>query len=165
MPSKDTKILGFNQDQKSDKTPSIIYVDLESLIKKVYQCTNNPEKPSTTKKLNIFPVGTQCLQYGHLMELNKKKKQDACRGEDCIKTFCESLREHAAKIFNFERKKIITLRNHEHESYLNLINYHISKQTNKKKVNINTMIKTIVRLKTIVIIQVNTELPHITYVI
>ena len=29
MPSEDTKILEFNQYRKSDKTPSIIYVDLE----------------------------------------------------------------------------------------------------------------------------------------
>ena len=30
MPSKDAQILVFNQSQKSDKTPSIIYADLES---------------------------------------------------------------------------------------------------------------------------------------
>ena len=29
MPSEDTKILKYNQHQKSDKTPFIIYVDLE----------------------------------------------------------------------------------------------------------------------------------------
>ena len=33
--SEYTKILEFIQNQKSDKTPSIIYVDLESLIKKI----------------------------------------------------------------------------------------------------------------------------------
>ena len=35
MPSENTKILEFKQYQKSDKTRSIIYVDLESLIKKL----------------------------------------------------------------------------------------------------------------------------------
>ena len=35
MPSKDSKMLKFNQDQKSDMTPSIIYADLESLIKRI----------------------------------------------------------------------------------------------------------------------------------
>ena len=35
MPFEDTKILEFNQYQKSDKTPFIIYADLESLIKKM----------------------------------------------------------------------------------------------------------------------------------
>ena len=31
MPSEDTNILEINQQQKSDKTPFIIYVDLKSL--------------------------------------------------------------------------------------------------------------------------------------
>ena len=34
---------------KSDKMPYIIYADLESSIKKIDGCANNPEKPSTTK--------------------------------------------------------------------------------------------------------------------
>ena len=35
MPSKDTKILEFNQYQKSDKAPFIIYEDLGCLIEKI----------------------------------------------------------------------------------------------------------------------------------
>ena len=42
MPSGDTNTSEFNQYQKSDKTSSIIYVDLKSLIKKVNGCENNP---------------------------------------------------------------------------------------------------------------------------
>ena len=38
MPFEYTKILEFNHYQKSDKIPSIIYADLESLIKKVDGC-------------------------------------------------------------------------------------------------------------------------------
>ena len=38
MPSEDTKILEFNQNQKSDKAPFIIYTDLESLIEKTDGC-------------------------------------------------------------------------------------------------------------------------------
>ena len=34
MPSDDTKILEFNQYQKSDKAPFIIYVDLKCIIEK-----------------------------------------------------------------------------------------------------------------------------------
>ena len=43
MPSDDTKILEFNQYQKSDKAPFIIYADLECLIERVYGFKNNPE--------------------------------------------------------------------------------------------------------------------------
>ena len=42
MPSEDTKILEFNQYQKSDKAPCIIYVDLEYLMEKIDGCKNNP---------------------------------------------------------------------------------------------------------------------------
>ena len=49
MPSEDTKTLEFSQYQKSDKTPFIIYVDLECIIKKLNGCKNNQENLSTTK--------------------------------------------------------------------------------------------------------------------
>ena len=52
MLSEDTKILMFNQYQKYHITLSIIYADLESLIKKVdvYK-DNHPQQ-----KVNIFSV-------------------------------------------------------------------------------------------------------------
>ena len=43
MPSEDTKILEFNQYQKSDKAPFVIYADLECLIEKTDGCKNNSE--------------------------------------------------------------------------------------------------------------------------
>ena len=38
MSSEDTKILEFNQNQKSDKALFIIYADLECIIKKIDRC-------------------------------------------------------------------------------------------------------------------------------
>ena len=32
------------------------------------------------------------------------------RGEDCVKKFCESLREHAMKIINFDMKNHILIK-------------------------------------------------------
>ena len=49
MPSEDTKILEFNQYQKSDKTPFIIYGDLKCITEKIDECKNNPENSSTPK--------------------------------------------------------------------------------------------------------------------
>ena len=40
MPSKDNKILEFNQYQKSDKAIFIIYADLECIIEKIDKCKN-----------------------------------------------------------------------------------------------------------------------------
>ena len=55
MPSEDTKILGFNQYQKSDKASFIIYGDLECIIEKSDRCKNNPEN-SSTNKVKFFNV-------------------------------------------------------------------------------------------------------------
>ena len=49
MPSENTKILTFNQCQKSDKAPFIFYADLECLIGKTDGYRNNPENSSTSK--------------------------------------------------------------------------------------------------------------------
>ena len=43
------KVLEFNQYLESDNMPYIIYVDLESLIKRIDECKHNLEKLSTTK--------------------------------------------------------------------------------------------------------------------
>ena len=42
IPSENTKILEYNQNQKSHKTPFIIYVDLEGILEKMDACKNNP---------------------------------------------------------------------------------------------------------------------------
>ena len=41
MPPEDTKILEFNQYQKSDNAPFIISADLECTIEKIDECKNN----------------------------------------------------------------------------------------------------------------------------
>ena len=66
MHSKDTKILEFNQYQKSDKAPFVIYEYLESLIEKIDGCKNNPEDLFTTKLDKHIPSIFQCLQYNRL---------------------------------------------------------------------------------------------------
>ena len=37
-------------------------------------------------------------------------KHTLYRGKDCMKKFCESFREHAESIINFEKKKMLPLR-------------------------------------------------------
>ena len=55
--SEDTKILEFNQYQKSDKALLIIYADLECFIKKIDGCKNNNEYLSVTKVREYIPPG------------------------------------------------------------------------------------------------------------
>ena len=54
-----------------------------------------------------------------------ENKHDVYRDEDCMKKFCEFLREHTMEIINFEKKKMIPLTNKEHKSCLNQTNSHI----------------------------------------
>ena len=57
MPSEKDNILEFNQYMKSDKMPYIIYGDIESLIKKIDGCANNPGNFSTAKIGEHIPCG------------------------------------------------------------------------------------------------------------
>ena len=57
MPFEDTKILEFNQYQKSDKAPFIIYVDLACITEKIDRCKSNPENSFATKLGEHNPLG------------------------------------------------------------------------------------------------------------
>ena len=78
MPFKDTKILEFNQYQKSDKTPFIIYVYLECIIEKIDGCKNNPENPSATKVSEHVPSGFSMSRISSFRSI--ENKHDVYRG-------------------------------------------------------------------------------------
>ena len=90
MPSEDTKILEFNQYQKSDKVPFFIYADLECIREKTDGCKNNPENSSTAKVSEHIPSGFSISTIYSFRSI--ENKHDAYRGNDCMKKFCESLR-------------------------------------------------------------------------
>ena len=103
MAFKDTKVLEFYQNQKSDKTPSIIYTDLESLTKRIDKSKNNFEKPFTTK------VGENISCAYSLSTIwtfnGTKNKHELYRDEECMNKSCESFRKHAMEMTNFGKKK------------------------------------------------------------
>ena len=68
MPFEDTKISEFNQCQKYDNTPFIIYVDL----KKIDGCKNNPEKSSTTKVGEHILSGFSMSKISSLKNIENK---------------------------------------------------------------------------------------------
>ena len=103
MLSENTKILKFNQYQKSEKASFIIYVDLECLIEKIDECKNNPENLSTTKVGEQTPSDFSMSSI--LSFTSIENKHDVYRRKDCMKKLCESLREHAMKIIIFRKKK------------------------------------------------------------
>ena len=62
-----------------------------------------------------------------------ENKQDVFRGKDCMKKFCESLREHTVKIINFEKKKIKLSTKEQQESYKNAKICYICKEKFENK--------------------------------
>ena len=93
-----TKILEFNQIQKSDKASFIVYIDLECITEKIDGCKNNLKNLSTRKVSEHIPSG-------FLMSVISSKrsiedKHDVYRRKDCMKKFCEFLRENTMKKIN-----------------------------------------------------------------
>ena len=70
MPSEHSKVLEFNQYQKSDKVSFTVYADFEYIIEKIDACKNSPEKfiyhkSKPTYSIRFFNVYS-CLLYLHL---------------------------------------------------------------------------------------------------
>ena len=103
MYTEATKILEFNQYQKSDKSSFNIYADLECAIEKIDGCKNSSEYSSTTS------IGKHILSSFSISTITSFKsienKHDVYKDKDCMKVFCESLRGHAMKMINFKKKK------------------------------------------------------------
>ena len=85
MRSEDTKILEFNQYQKSDKAPFIIQAVFECMIEKIGGCKNNPENSSTTKVSKHIPSGFSISTISSFR--STENKHDVYRGKDCMKKF------------------------------------------------------------------------------
>ena len=111
MPTKDNNIIKYNQGEKSIKLPTVIYADLECLLEKISKCQNNPNESSTTEINKHIPSGYSI--FTHCSFDRAKNKLNHYRGKDCMKKFSKDLREHATKIINFEKKKMIPLTTEE----------------------------------------------------
>ena len=93
------------------KLPFVIYADLECLLEKMSTCINNPNESSTTKINKHVPSGYSIFTHCSFDE--SKNKLNYYRSKDCMKTFSKDLTEHASKIINYEKKKMIPLTTEE----------------------------------------------------
>ena len=110
--------------KKSLKNAFIIYVDLECLLLKMSTCNNNnPNKPYATAKVLHKPSGYSLLTSCSFDK--SENKQTYYRGKDCMKRFCDDLKEHVTRITNYEMKPIDPLTKEEEESYKNQEQCHI----------------------------------------
>ena len=137
----------FHQNQNFDKTSFIIYADLECLIEKIDRCKNNPENSFKTKVGEYIPSGFSIPKKSWVKNL--ENKHDIYRGKGCVKSACQSIREHAMKICTFKKKIMKFLTKEQQESYENAEMCYIFVNKNLK---INMWkIKNIVKLEIIVI--------------
>ena len=78
-------------------------------------CKNNPNESSTTKinkhTLSGYSIFTSCSFD------ESRNKLNYYRDKDCMKKFCKDLKEHATRIINYEKKKIIPLTKEEKINY------------------------------------------------
>ena len=111
MPTKNNNIIKYNQGEESIKLPFVVYADLEYLLEKVSTCQNSPNESSTTEINKHTPSGYSIFTHCSLDQ--SKNKLDHYRGKDCMKKFSKDLREHATKIINYEKKKMIPLTTEE----------------------------------------------------
>ena len=106
---EETKILPFNQYYKSDKKAFFIYADFEHVIEMIGGCKKNTEKSFTTKAMDRILSGSLMFTLSSFKSI--ENNHVVYSGEDCMKIFCKSLREHAMKIINFEKNKMKLLTN------------------------------------------------------
>ena len=111
MPTKNNNIIKYNHGEKSMKLPFVIYADLECLLEKMSTCINNPNESSTAKINKHTPSGYSI--FTHCSFDKSKNKLNYCRGKDCMKKFSKDLREHASKVIDYEKKKMIPLTTEE----------------------------------------------------
>ena len=111
LPTRNINIIKYNHGEKSMKLPFVIYADLQYLLEKMRACTNNPNESSTTKINKHVPSGYSIFTHCSFDE--SKNKLNYYRCKDCMEKFSKDLREHASKIINYEKKKMIPLATEE----------------------------------------------------
>ena len=127
MPDVDNNILESKPGKKSLKNAFIIYADLECLILKMNTCNNNPNKAYTAAKALHKPSGYSLLTSCSFDK--SENKQIYYRGKDCMKRFCDDLKEHVTRITNYEMRPMDSLTKEEEESHKNQEQCHIWEKT------------------------------------
>ena len=107
----DNNISESKPGKKSLKHQFIIYADLECLLLKMNTCKNNPNKSYTTAKALHKPSGYSLLTSCSFDK--SENKQTYYRKRDCMKRFCNDLKEHVIRINNYETKPMIALTEEE----------------------------------------------------
>ena len=101
MPEKGES-LKYQPGVKSMKALYIIVADIESLLRKMDTCANDPSKSSTETKNEHEMCG--CSLFIDC-SFDKKNKLDYYSGKDSLKRFCQDLKKQARSIIDFLKKR------------------------------------------------------------
>ena len=82
-------------------------------MKKMDGYKNNSENSSATKVSEHTPSGFSMPTISSFRSI--ENKHDVYRGKDCMKKFCELLREQVIKRINFKKKKMKLLTKEQQE--------------------------------------------------
>ena len=107
MPKEGKNILKYRSGDKSLKAPFMIYADLECLLKKEQSCQNNAKSFYTKRKAKHKLSGYSLSLNCSFDEINNRSK--LYRRKDCIKKFCNALKELVTEIISYKEKEMIPL--------------------------------------------------------
>ena len=117
MCDAENNILQSKPGKKSLKNAFVIYADLECLLSKQNTCNNSNNKSYTVAKALHKPSGYFLLTSCSFDK--SENKQTYYRGRDCMKRFCDDLKEHVTRTTNREMKPMHPLTEDEKKSYEN----------------------------------------------
>ena len=117
----------FKDGQNQFRVPFIMYADFESILKPIESTTTDPNQPYTNRGNEHAPSGW-CVYskfaYGEVSDPLK-----IYRGKDCIKTFCEYVKEKAYSMYyEFPEKPMDPLTRKQTKKYKEAKKCHICKK-------------------------------------
>ena len=86
-------------------------------MQEIDRCTNNLQHSPKTKVSEHIALGLSMSTMSSFRRI--ENEHDVYKSNDCLKKFCEYLREHAMKIINFKKKKMKLLTMEQQESHAN----------------------------------------------
>ena len=101
-----SNILQYNQHLKPGKILQVIYAGIESLIKRIDNCKYNPEKTSTAR---IKHIRDSYLMPTTWTNDHIENKGRLYQRKKLYKKSCESLREKAKSMIDFDNKKNVAV--------------------------------------------------------
>ena len=113
----DDNILESKPGKKSLKHAFVIFADLECLLLQMNTFNNNPNKSYTIAKELHKTSGYSLLKSCSFDK--SENKQTYYKGRNCMKRFCDDLKEHVTRIVNYKMKPMDVLTEEEKESYKN----------------------------------------------